>query len=338
MIIVFFGDSLIASAFPPATIPWPVLIQQAATAAGRSDVMIVNLAKNSQNSNWGIANVASVIAAKPDILIFDFIMNDAGEVFPGTPSLTAAQSAANTEAIIAAVRSALPNCTIFLMTPSAPPANMARYFLTGAVDAYSQQYRIIAQQQNVGLIDNYPVWQNAVQINPNVAGSSGIVGAQNGVHPSDWADVLYEVPGVMAATGLNFPVLGDPADVQQAIAVPGAYADIALLYWGALNVMPDMPGLNYWIAQQKTSGFASVAAALEPFMESAWNGGTAPAIPMTPTQVLTWCSINALGRLPTSNEIAVWTGNGLTNTQIMVGISTGPEAMTKAKSRRLATW
>lgn len=299
--IVTYGDSL------TALYPWPALIQQGADAAGAA-ITIVNTAVSGMASDWGLANVeANVIAYHPNAVIIEFSMNDALL----SHNITPAQAAANTEAMVGQIEAGDPGVQVFLMTTNEPTAAMAS--TVPDLNAYLTQYRIIAQQMGIGLIDNQPGWVIAEAANPSIMA--------DGYHPTLAADVLYEVPGVMRALGLSFPVL----DPGAALAIPLADAPIALLYQGCGFGIPDLPGLNYWITQYKAGGMAALLPSFVAVMESTSQQG-----PMTDAQEVQFVSQEALGRPATAAEVAVWTENHLSQQQILLGIAASPEAMAHA--------
>lgn len=170
------------------------------TAALQADVgpgyKIVNTALAGQDSDWGMANLeTNVLACHPSIVVFEFSMNDAVR-------LTLSEAKSNTISIIERIEAADPGAQIFLATnnePSAAAVASSQMLVPGSnlanVDAYYQQYRDIAHEMHIGLIDNEPLWQKAQ------AADSTIV--PDGYHPTLAADMLYEVPTVLAALGIR---------------------------------------------------------------------------------------------------------------------------------------
>lgn len=183
--IVMYGDS------ETQLNNWTTVLQNDVGAGYR----VVNTALAGQTSGWGLANLDThVLAYHPDIVVFEFNMNDA-------VWMSLAQSKANVVAIIDQIRAADPHAEIFLATNNEPTAAAVANTLATVptsnlanVDAYYQQYRDIAQQMGVGLIDNEPNWQKAQAADPAIV--------PDGFHPTLAADVQTEIPAVLAALGI----------------------------------------------------------------------------------------------------------------------------------------
>lgn len=141
--IVTYGTSLSASN------RWQPGVEEALAACMQPNVKIIDRSKSAMASDWGRANVARVVSHRPKTVLIEFAINDAYE--PHRISLE--QSYANTAAIVHELRAALPDVEIFLMTTN--PTTKERPNL----EAYYLQYRHLASDLGVKLIDLYPVWQ-----------------------------------------------------------------------------------------------------------------------------------------------------------------------------------
>ena len=177
--IVFYGDS------ETAYFGWTD--QVAADLGDRATV--INTAMAGQTSAWGLANLQGhVLAYHPDVVFLEFSMNDA-------TWLTLAQAAQNTIAMIDDIRAENPAAQIFLTTNNEPTATaVTANPAVGNVDAYYQQYRQIAAEMHVGLVDMNPGWQIIERYYP--------AAMSDGYHPTLAADLAYEVPAVEMALSL----------------------------------------------------------------------------------------------------------------------------------------
>jgi acyl-CoA thioesterase I len=145
LVIATFGTSLTADGL------WQPELQRRLAHCLRRPVTVLNFGRGGTASSWGKANVQSVITAKPDIALIEFAINDA--YLPHKISLE--ESYANMTAIVRAIQHSLPDAKIFLWTtnPTMEPdrPDIARYY---------RQYRQLADDLGVGLIDLFPTWEN----------------------------------------------------------------------------------------------------------------------------------------------------------------------------------
>lgn len=144
--IVTMGTSLTAS------YDWPAVLQDRLSACLPVPVEITKVAKNGENIRWGAGQTAQVIDAEPDIVLIEYAINDA-DIFDG---LSPRNARAILEGLIADLRLALPRASVVLatMSPAAGPRGRIRPRLA----YHYTQYRDIAADNGIGLIDLYPRW------------------------------------------------------------------------------------------------------------------------------------------------------------------------------------
>lgn len=172
--VAFTGTSLTTGY---ASRAWQTTVRDRLQAFSQEEVRFYDLGKQSMTSAWGLANIQNVINCRPRVAVFEFSFND-------TPSMTLAEATANTEAIIRAIRNGSPGTRVMMQTmnPAIGLSYMAR------LADYYESYRRIARAQNVGLIDNYPLW-----------GASSSTEIPDGGHPTYAALERVLIPNVVAA-------------------------------------------------------------------------------------------------------------------------------------------
>ncbi|MFM7056578.1 MAG: GDSL-type esterase/lipase family protein [Planctomycetota bacterium] len=113
--IVLLGDSIStgcnASGWakaPPFQPPWQDLLLQHLQAVSSPAVSLTNLAVGGTSTPWGLTKIPDVLAAKPDLVLLAFGMNDAS----GRP---AAEYKANVARMLEAIRSAAPDTEFILV-------------------------------------------------------------------------------------------------------------------------------------------------------------------------------------------------------------------------------
>lgn len=181
--IVTFGTSLTAYG------QWQPSLEQALEACTGQDWQIINSGASSMASDWGMANADRVYSTSPDVALIEFATNDAYAPY----AISVAQSRLNTLAIIDAIRVNSPATQIFLMTMNPTIRDASRPHLT----EYFRQYRSIAQEAGVGLIDLFPVWRKSLTL------ATAERSIPDGVHPS--ASAYSAVVPVIAEAVLGQP-------------------------------------------------------------------------------------------------------------------------------------
>jgi lysophospholipase L1-like esterase len=116
-------------------------------------IEVLNRGKSGMASGWGTENVGRVIAAHPNVVVIEFAINDAFHPY----AISLEKSYQDTISIVNGLRNGLPAVKILLMTtnPTFTPdrPNLADYYA---------QYRRLASDLNVGLVDLFPAWTAAL--------------------------------------------------------------------------------------------------------------------------------------------------------------------------------
>src|SRR5262245_12290084 len=147
LVVATYGTSLTTDGLRQ-----PQLQQRLAQCLHRP-VRVLNFGKSGTVSSWGKQNVRSFIAARPDVVLIEFAINDAYKPY----GISLEQSYDNTRAIVHEIRGALENARIFLWT-----TNPTKETTRPDVAHYYRQYERLANDLDVGMIDLYPVWLEAL--------------------------------------------------------------------------------------------------------------------------------------------------------------------------------
>jgi acyl-CoA thioesterase I len=177
---VFMGTSLTAGD------PWPDLVVERLQACVTHPLRAQRIAEGGVTSAWGLSQIEAAIAAAPNLLLLEFAINDA-DLRHG---LSLEESRDNHRAMLARLKEGLPEARIILMTTN--PATGLRRLLRPRLAAYYAQYRTLAAEMDVGLIDLYPRW---------LALPRAAQGLTDGVHPAPDRAALVIVPVVTAYLG-----------------------------------------------------------------------------------------------------------------------------------------
>ncbi|MDR2675489.1 MAG: SGNH/GDSL hydrolase family protein [Opitutaceae bacterium] len=151
-----------------------------------------NGAAGGRNSAWGLQVLeTNVLAHKPDCVFIEFAINDCVPRM----KISAGQSRQNMAAMIERIRRALPDCEIILQITNPvvgkPPGDKSE-----RVDqpAYEQNYRDLAREHGLLLIDNAPSWQRLLA-EKGEAGFLELV--PDGVHPNDAGWRRIALPNIL---------------------------------------------------------------------------------------------------------------------------------------------
>jgi lysophospholipase L1-like esterase len=144
--VVTFGTSLTARG------GWQQPLAHALEKIYGHKVEVSIIAKSGEDSRWGLANVGRVIAAKPDVVLIEFAVNDASLVH----LVSKAQSRRNTAMIVARIREKIPAARIFLMSMS--PVWGYRFWVRPFLNSYYDQQKELAHDLRVGFIENRGSW------------------------------------------------------------------------------------------------------------------------------------------------------------------------------------
>lgn len=195
---------------------WPARLGPALGGCLASPMQITVIAQAGAGSDWGLAQLAAVAATHPDIVLIEFAINDA-DLRDGQ---SLRDSAATHRRLIVALRQALPDARIALMTMS--PAQGLRGWLRPRLAQYYALYRDLAAELDLGLVDLYPRW---LALPPAARG----LGA-DGLHPEAGVAAGVILPVLVpwlaraasggAATGIDCPAApevgpGGPSRVQK---------------------------------------------------------------------------------------------------------------------------
>ena len=147
--LAVIGTSLTADA------AWPEDITAHLQNCTQGTVTLQRLAKGGQTSAWGVANIANLLDAPPDVALIEFTINDA-DIRRG---ISIEDSATNHRALIKALRQANPDVQIILLRLNR--AYGLRAMLRPQLAAYEQSLAEIAQIETVDLLDLRPLWASA---------------------------------------------------------------------------------------------------------------------------------------------------------------------------------
>jgi hypothetical protein len=179
--LTVFGTSLTAAR------GWP---EDLAAALGRClgrEVVLARVAGPGMGSAWGLGQVAAVAATAPDLVLMEFAINDA-DLRDG---LSLAESRDTHRRLVAALRAALPEAAVVLMTMS--PAQGLRGLMRPWLGQHYAAYRDLAAGADLGLVDLYPRWLAL----PRPA--RGL--ARDGLHPDPQVAAGVIVPAVLDYLG-----------------------------------------------------------------------------------------------------------------------------------------
>ncbi len=183
--LVLLGDSISTGAdasaisnAEPKQPGYPELVTQGLEKHFGGKVSLTNLSKGGMDSNWGLQQVPQVIAAKPDLFLLAFGMNDA------SGKRTPEEFVRLAREIFTPVQAAFPECAVILISPMT-----ANHEWTGASpELYPQYANALAKLTGPGiaLADVTPVW-TAIAERKGYLDLSG-----NGLnHPNDYGHRLY---------------------------------------------------------------------------------------------------------------------------------------------------
>lgn len=160
--VVAFGTSLTAYG------AWVPQMQQWFEEKFPGQVHVINSGGPGQHSDWGAAQVSSrVLAHSPNLVFVEFSYNDAHTRFKLTPE----HCRKNLESIIEAITSADPSTAIVLQTMNAPWDPPEGRGMTDSAtnrpepDVFNDNYRAVARERGLPLVDNYPDWLKIKETN-----------------------------------------------------------------------------------------------------------------------------------------------------------------------------
>jgi lysophospholipase L1-like esterase len=184
LMIVTLGDSIAAGAnasgmygakpYQPA---FPELVRCHLSERHGGPVAMTNLSVGGMDTAWGITQVDKVVAARPDLVILAFGMNDSA-------GRTAPEYQANTRKTIDAIRQELPECEFVLVASMLGNRDWVRL-----KHELFPQYRVALQalcQRGIALADVTMVWSKILEHKKDWDQTG------NGVnHPNDFGHRVY---------------------------------------------------------------------------------------------------------------------------------------------------
>ena len=162
---------------PPRQPSYAMLVHAGLEHAYRSPVTLNNFAISGWTSDHGVADVARVADARPDLVIVAFGMNDAGYA-------EAVDFASNIAGIMSGVRAASPDAEFVLVSPMLPNPRWA-YTVTERFGAYRNELLQLCGA-GAALADLTRLWTDLLE-RKSVHDLTG-----NGInHPNDFGHRLY---------------------------------------------------------------------------------------------------------------------------------------------------
>lgn len=136
--------------------------------------VVVNMAKSSTDSTYGLSILNQVIEEKPDVVFIEFAINDAYEPF----LISVQECYENLNTMVQSILALNPDCEIIIQTTNP-------VFGEGEKDRpllwyYYQTYRYYAASRKLFFIDYYKEWIDFFEANPETE-SQYII---DGVHPA----------------------------------------------------------------------------------------------------------------------------------------------------------
>lgn len=171
---------------------WPILTGDLVQIGKKQRVKFTAHARQGQVSRWGFENIGRTVGLRPDVVLIEFCTNDSS-IYPGADPydiITLEEAYDWTIGMIQAIRVGRSDTKIFLMTMSVPNSNNGQDQYRGALPQYYDQYRRIASEEGVGLIDNHPDW---VARGP----AQSLLDQPDGSHPELFALKEVLIPNVV---------------------------------------------------------------------------------------------------------------------------------------------
>ena len=148
MTIAVLGTSLSARG------DWPDAVATRLGGCLNRRVTVQRFAEAGANSGWGRARIADVIAARPDLVLIEFAVNDA-DLRDG---VSLADSILNHTAMLRGLARDLPDARVALVTTS--PVFGLRGWLRPRLTTYYASYGDLAADAGTGVIDLYARWRD----------------------------------------------------------------------------------------------------------------------------------------------------------------------------------
>ncbi|MGO4834605.1 SGNH/GDSL hydrolase family protein [Rhizobiaceae sp. 2RAB30] len=146
MHLVTFGTSLTARG------GWQEPLRAKLEKCLSEPVEISVIARSGSTTDWALAEVANVVAARPDIVLIEFYANDAAL----NRFMTVGRSRANIEMILDKLREGLPNSRIIMMIMS--PISGVRGLIRPFLSSYIEAHRAAAEERGIEVVDHTSGW------------------------------------------------------------------------------------------------------------------------------------------------------------------------------------
>ena len=184
--MLVLGSSLSAGA------DWPEALRDGLQDAWRNcaadDVELRVIAKGGADSSWGLAQLSGGLDFRPDLVLIEFMINDADI----RNRLSRSESLRNHTEMIEILREAHPDSAIFLLRLNR--AHGPRALLRPSLARYERLLPEIARRSSVGLIDLRPEWRDRWE-------SEGYRSLPDGLHPTDAAARDVNVGKILSTVG-----------------------------------------------------------------------------------------------------------------------------------------
>lgn len=188
--IVYYGTSLTAAG------AWTRILTEYFEALYPGQVTAHNKGGAGMHSGWGVANLDErVLAYNPDVVFLEFSINDAVERFNLTPQ----QAKSNLNSMIDRIENTCPDCEIILQI-----MNPVIGHLQGdsgwrpALQAYQENYRQVASERGLLLIDHMPSWTALLESNEPTFREY----VPDGIHPTEKGYQAIIMPELKRRLGL----------------------------------------------------------------------------------------------------------------------------------------
>lgn len=178
--VVAMGTSLTAN------YSWPAGFGENLSKCLGSPVSVTKVAMAGKGSDWGLTQVQSVLALRPNLVLIEFLLNDS-DFFDGVRLQV---SIRNHEKILDAIAMDLPETKFALMIMN--PVVGLRKISRPKLVKYRQSYVGIAQEYDTGLIDTSSRWASVTDIE---------YVNRDGLHPNDALASELLVPMLSEAVG-----------------------------------------------------------------------------------------------------------------------------------------
>lgn len=157
-------------------------------------VTFINSGGPGQNSDWGLTNLKSkVLDHHPDLVFVEFAYNDAHDKF----QMPVERGAANLTKIVEGIRAQNPDAVIVLQTMNigwdAPNGNRS-LSVRPDLERFNDNYRTIAREQGLTLLDHYVVWKKLKETDPATYKKY----VPDGTHPGPAGSLAVTWPTIQA--------------------------------------------------------------------------------------------------------------------------------------------